>query len=47
VKRVEGAGAITTSEHNMRGKVAYGERQGSNSIEQWLSLVKRRIERRG
>jgi hypothetical protein len=28
VKRIEGAGAITASEHNMCGKVAYGETPG-------------------
>jgi hypothetical protein len=28
VNRVEGAGAITTSEHDPRGKVAYGEPPG-------------------
>jgi hypothetical protein len=39
VKRVEGVGAITVSEHSTRGK-AYGEPQGSNSIEQWLTLLK-------
>jgi hypothetical protein len=47
VKRIEGAGAVTASEYNMCGKVAYSETQGSNSIEHWLSLVKRRTERRG
>jgi surface antigen len=41
VNRVEGAGAIATSEHDTSGKVAYGEPEASNSIEQWLSLVKR------
>jgi hypothetical protein len=34
VNRVEGARAITVSKHNARGKVAYCEPQGSNSIEQ-------------
>jgi hypothetical protein len=33
VKRIEGVGAVTASDHNMCGKVAYGEPQGSNSIE--------------
>ena len=28
VNRVEGAGAVTASEHNMCGKVAYGEAPG-------------------
>jgi hypothetical protein len=28
VKRIEGAGAITASEHSMCGKVAYGEAPG-------------------
>jgi hypothetical protein len=28
VKRIEGAGAVTASEHNMCGKVAYGETPG-------------------
>jgi hypothetical protein len=28
VKRIEGAGAVTASEHNMCGKVAYGEAPG-------------------
>jgi hypothetical protein len=29
VKRVEGVGAVTTSEHSMCGKVAYGEGPGA------------------
>jgi hypothetical protein len=28
VKRIEGAGAVTASEHSMCGKVAYGEAPG-------------------
>jgi hypothetical protein len=28
VKRIEGAGVVTASEHNMCGKVAYGEAPG-------------------
>jgi hypothetical protein len=28
VKRIEGAGAVKASEHNMCGKVAYGEAPG-------------------
>jgi hypothetical protein len=47
VNRVEGVEVFTSSKHDTCGKVAYGEPQGSNSIEQWLSLVKQRSERRG
>jgi hypothetical protein len=47
VKRVEGAGAVIASKHNTRGEVVYGELQGSNFIEQWLSLLKQQTERRG
>jgi hypothetical protein len=38
VNRVEGARAATVSEHGTSGKVLDCEPQGSNSIEQWLSL---------
>jgi hypothetical protein len=43
-----GARAVTASEHSMCGKVAYGETPGVELHRaHWLSLVKRRTERRG
>jgi hypothetical protein len=47
VKRIEGARAVTASDYSMCGKVAYGESPGIELHRKWLSLVKRRTERRG
>jgi hypothetical protein len=45
VTRIEGQ-VVVASDHTTSGKIHYGEPLRSNSIEQWLSVVKRWDERR-
>lgn len=38
---IVGVEAVTSGDHGTIGKIPYGEPQGSNSMEQWLLVVKR------